>query len=66
MVDISGSLSIYMFIKTPEFYVVAKCLGMRHIILRGEGCLLSSMRYVYIYLFIGLSGFTVVNNSLQS
>ena len=49
--------------------LIAECLSMRHIILRGEGCLLSSMRYVYIFiylfiylfihLFIGLSRSTV-------
>ena len=48
--------------------IFAECLSMRHIILRGEGCRLSSMQYVYIfiYLFIGLPGSTVVNDSLQS
>ena len=39
---------------TYLYAIVAECLSMRHVILRGEGCLLSSMQYVYIYIYIYL------------
>ena len=49
------------------FLLIAECLSMRHIILRGRR--VPTVKYavcIYIYLFIGLSGSTVVNDSLQS
>ena len=35
-------------------HLIAECLSIRHMILRGEGCLLLSMCYVYICIFIYL------------
>ena len=45
-------------------HIIAKCLSMRHIILRGQRvptvehavCIYIYIIYLYIYLFIGLSG----------
>ena len=47
--------------------LIAECLSMRHIILRGRR--VPTVEYavcIFIYLFIGLSGSTVVNDSLRS